>query len=93
MSEIEEMETNNKSFLNGVTDYTKMRDREIEHTIKEGMEIGITDKLKELYVYKEVVETLTEKFTDEELLIQLEDVGFFVNNLICKEITDDVFVS
>ena len=95
MSEIEEMKTNeyfdelSSSPLSVVTDYTKMRSKWFEQIVKEDIEVGISDKLKELYFVKEVVETVSEKLNDEELLTQLDDLNQFIRSEIFCEVKEN----
>ena len=64
MSEVVKMETNNPSFLEGLQNYSSERDIVVEQTIKERMEIVVTDRMRDLLTVNDVLTELMNSLID-----------------------------
>ena len=92
MSEIEKMETNNSSFLEGLQNYSSERDIVVEQTIKERMEIGVTDRMRDLLTVNDVLMELMKSLSDESLIRQISDTHCYVQSQIWEEVRDNLFI-
>ena len=92
MSEVEKMETNNSSFLEGLQNYSSERDIVVEQTIKERMEIGVTDRMRDLLTVNDVLMELMKSLSDESLIRQISDTHCYVQSQIWEEVRDNLFI-
>lgn len=92
MSKIEKMETNNLSFLEGLQNYSSERDIAVEQTIKERMEIVITDRMRDLLTINDALMRLMMSLNDERLIGKINDDIMSINGQLCEEVIDNLYV-
>lgn len=92
MSEVVKMETNNPSFLKGLQNYSSERDIVVEQTIKERMEIVVTDRMRDLLTINDVLMGLMMSLNDERLIGKIDDDIMSINGQLCEEVRDNLYV-
>ena len=92
MSEVVKMETNNPSFLEGLQNYSSKRDIVVEQTIKERMDIIVTDRMRDLLTVNDVLMELMKSLSDESLIRQISDTHCYVHSQIWEEVRDNLFI-
>ena len=92
MSEVVKMETNNPSFLEGLQNYSSKRDIIVEQTIKERMEIDVTDRMRDLLTVNDVLMRLMESLNDEHLLGLTDDFLSSIRHQIWEEVRDNLHI-
>lgn len=92
MSEVVKMETNNPSFLKGFQNYSSERDIVVEQIIKERMEIGVTDRMKELLTINDVLRGLMMSLNDERLIGEIEDLNMSIRHKLWDEVRDNLYI-
>ena len=92
MSEVVKMETNNPSFLEGLQNYSSERDIVVEQTIKERMEIVVTDRMRDLLTINDVLMGLMMSLNDERLIGKIDDDIMSINGQLCEEVRDNLYV-
>jgi len=92
MSEVVKMETNNPSFLEGLQNYSSKRDIIVEQTIKERMEIDVTDRMRDLLTINDVLMGLMMSLNDERLIGKIDDDIMSINGQLCEEVRNNLYV-
>ena len=92
MSEVVKMETNNPSFLEGLQNYSSKRDIFVEQTIKERMEIAVTDRMRDLLTVNDVLMELMKSLSDESLIGLISNTHCCVHSQIWEEVRDNLFI-
>ena len=92
MSEVVKMETNNPSFLKGLQNYSSERDIVVEQTIKERLEINVTDRMRDLLTVSDVLMELMMSLNDERLIGETDDFLSSVRHQIWEEVRDNLHI-
>ena len=92
MSDVVKLETNNPSFLEGLRNYSSDRDIVVEQTSKERMEIGVTDRMRDLLTINDGLMELIKSLSDESLIEQTDDLLSSVRSQIWDEVRANIYI-